>query len=175
MISENCFDKCARECMHASDVHLKDIAFTCSRRSCRVWKDLDRSRVCRIVHTVNMALHTARDSASTAMSDQATRSVRMPSPLKYSLHCCAHGSFTVLELPHQSLCPYSTRTSLSLSGRSHARELLQLRAQMQLLQRGQRKPGCNRCEIAPANQSPLAMLWYMENCLRLLHGPARME
>ncbi len=71
--------------MHASDVHLKDIAFTCSRRSCRVWKDLDRSRVCRIVHTVNMALHTARDSASTAMSDQATRSVRIR--LLWSIRC----------------------------------------------------------------------------------------
>lgn len=57
-----------------------------------------------------------------------------PSPLKNSLHRCAHGSFTVLELPHQSFCPYSTRTSLSLTGRSHARQLLQLRAQMQLLQ-----------------------------------------
>lgn len=55
----------------------KAIAFTCSKRSCRVWKDLDRSRVCRNVHAVNMALHTARDSASTAISDQTQRSVRI--------------------------------------------------------------------------------------------------
>lgn len=71
-------------CMHASVMHLKEknqskwaIAFTCSKRSCRVWKDLDRSRVCRNVHTVNMALHTASDSASAAMSDQTKRSVRI--------------------------------------------------------------------------------------------------
>jgi len=81
MISVNCLTNVLE---HASVMHFKDkkestraIAFTCSKRSCRVWKDLDKSRVCRNVHTVNMALHTASDSASAAMSAQTKRSVRI--------------------------------------------------------------------------------------------------
>lgn len=50
---------------------------TCSRRSCRVVKDTERSLVCRHVQTVNRALHTASTNANTAIAAHTNRSLRI--------------------------------------------------------------------------------------------------
>lgn len=50
---------------------------TCSRLSCRVEKDTDRSLVCRHVQIVNRALHKASTNANTAMAAHTNRSLRI--------------------------------------------------------------------------------------------------